>query len=403
MTHVTLIGVGMGNPDTLTLGAMRALEGCDCLIGAPRLLEGFPQLAAHREPLILAEEIADFLRCNPQYREAAVLLSGDLGFYSGAKKLYRLLEGFPVETICGISSLQYLCAKAHLSWEDAQPVSVHGRDCDMAAQVYNHAKTFFLLDKVHTADALCRALCSRGMGEAQVWVGERLSYPDERITQGTAAALAEQRFDPLAVALVLNSRVAPWRRVHGLPDEAFLRGKVPMTKEEVRSVSLSRLALREDDLVWDVGAGTGSVAVEAALQAPWGRVFAVEQKPEACALIRQNRDAFSAWNLEVVEGEAPDALRDLPAPDCVFIGGSSGTLGEILQLALQKNPAVRVVINAITLETLAEGMKWMTALPMEEVQVVQLSAARSRQAGNYHLMMGQNPVAILSGRGASHG
>ena len=176
-----------------------------------------------------------------------------------------------------------------------------------------------------------------------------------------------------------------------------------MTKEEVRSVSLSRLALREDDLVWDVGAGTGSVAVEAALQAPWGRVFAVEQKPEACALIRQNRDAFSAWNLEVVEGEAPDALRDLPAPDCVFIGGSSGTLGEMLQLALQKKPAVRVVINAITLETLAEGMKWMTALPMEEVQVVQLSAARSRQAGNYHLMMGQNPVAILSGRGASHG
>ena len=400
MTHVTLIGLGMGNPDTLTLGGLRALEQSDCIIGAARLLEGFAHLSAKRVPLILAGEIAAFIRENPQYQRVSVVLSGDVGFYSGAKKLYQLLEGYPVAVICGVSSVQYFCAQIHTPWEDAHLVSSHGRECDFAAQVYRHPKVFFLLDNTHTAQNLCRELTASGLGDARVWVGERLSYPDEKITSGTAEELSRMEFGSLAVALVENGRLLGQnRRVHGLPDELFQRDKVPMTKEEVRSVSISRLGLGEGDIVWDVGAGTGSVSIEAALQTPGGRVYAVEHNPDACRLIEKNREAFGAWNLHVVEGEAPGALEDLPAPDAVFIGGSSGSMEGILRTALGKNPAVRVVLNAITLETIAEGMRCMKELPFEDLHVIQLSAARSRQAGSYHLMMGQNPVTIISGRG----
>ena len=401
MTHVTLIGIGMGNPDTLTLGAVKALKGCDCLIGAPRLLESLEGYTdAPRVPLILAGEIAAYLGDHPQYEEAAVVLSGDVGFYSGAKKLWELLKDYPVTTISGVSSLQYFCARIQTPWEDVHPVSAHGRSCDFAAQVYAHPKVFFLLDNAHTPAFLCGELCRRGLEDARVWVGERLSYPDETITHGTARELAQRDFGSLAVALVENHRLLGQdRRVHGLPDDCFRRGEVPMTKEEVRSVSLSRLAIREKDVIWDVGAGTGSVSVEAALQAPLGRVFGVEHNPDACRLIRENRQALGAWNLEVVEGEAPQALEPLPPPDCVFVGGSGGNLGGILRIALEKNPRARVVITAITLETVAEGMSRMKELAMEDIHVIQLSAARSRKAGPYHLMMGQNPVTILSGRG----
>ena len=186
------------------------------------------------------------------------------------------------------------------------------------------------------------------------------------------------------------------RRCPGLPDEAFLRGTAPMTKQEVRAAALSKLAVGPSDVLWDVGAGTGSVSVELALAAPEGQVFAVECEQDACALIRDNRQKFSAWNLQIVEGRAPQALADLPAPDAVFVGGTKGGMEEIIDLALAKNKNARVCVSAIAVETLSAAVAALTKHGLE-ANVTQIAVSRTRPAGKLHLLMANNPTFLIMG------
>ena len=176
-----------------------------------------------------------------------------------------------------------------------------------------------------------------------------------------------------------------------------------MTKSEVRAVALSKLALTENAVCWDVGAGTGSVSVEMALQARLGQVYAVEKKPSALALLEENRRRFGLENLTTVSGSAPEALEARPPPRLVFLGGSSGRLREILALALEKNPAVRITAAAVTLETAAELTACAKSLSLAEWEAVSLSAARSREIGAYHLMAAQNPVWLYTLQGPGGG
>ncbi|WP_191397713.1 precorrin-6y C5,15-methyltransferase (decarboxylating) subunit CbiE [Flavonifractor sp. An306] len=393
---VYLIGVGMGNPGTMTAEALEAVRACPVLVGAPRLLESWAQ-DHDCVPLIAGADIAEYIG-KQQEGPIGVLLSGDTGFYSGAKRLWALLEDHEVVTLPGISSLSYFCAKLHTDWQDVKIVSAHGRSHNVVGEIQRNGRTFALTGGSTKAQDICRELTGRGLGDVTVSVGERLSYPDERVVTGTAAQLAEETFADLSVLLAVNPRpvTRPWNG-SGLPDEAFLRGNVPMTKEEVRALALSKLRLAERHVVWDVGAGTGSVSVECALSCPAGRVFAVEKKEEALALLEENRERFHAANLSIVGGTAPEALKDLPAPDRVFIGGTSGELGEILDVIFDKNPAARVVCTAVTLETVAEAAKLFAH--MEGADMVQVSATRTRSAGRYHLMDAQNPVWIFSGEG----
>ena len=174
-----------------------------------------------------------------------------------------------------------------------------------------------------------------------------------------------------------------------------------MTKSEVRAVSLSKLRLTKDAICWDVGAGTGSVAIEMALQARNGQVFAVERKPDAVALLERNKARFAAENLTVVPGSAPEACAELPAPTHVFIGGSSGNMREILKLILEKNPNARIVATAIALESVAELTACMKEFPFRETEVISMQVARDRKAGPYHLMTGQNPIYIFTMQGGT--
>ena len=393
---VYLIGVGMGNPETLTVRALEAIRECPVLVGARRLLE--PWAENHQcVPLITAADIAEFIGKTPE-GPVAVLLSGDTGFYSGAKNLWPLLGNHEVETVPGISSLTYFCARIQATWQDAKLVSAHGRAHNLAGEIQKNAKTFALTGGATRVEDVCRELVERGLGEVRLSVGERLSYSDERIVTGTAAELAGETFADLSVLLAENPDpvVRPWNG-SGLPDGAFLRGDVPMTKEEVRTLAISKLRLEEHHVVWDVGAGTGSVSVECALACPAGQVYAVEKKEEAVALLEENKARFHTGNLVVVSGTAPAALEDLPAPDRVFLGGTSGELEEILNIIFRKNPAARVVCTAVTLETVAEAARLFA--PLEGADMVQVAATRTRQAGRYHLMDAQNPVWIFSGEG----
>ena len=403
---VYVIGAGMGDADTLTVGALRAIESCDALIGAQRLLDSFAHLTCEKHALVRPAEIVGALECLQAggAASACVLMSGDVGFYSGATSLYGLLSGYDVEVIPGISSLVYFCARLHVPWQDAKLVSAHGREHDAVGSVQSNVLTFCITGGKTKAQDICRELVERGLGHLEVAAGERLSYPDERIVQGTASALAHMEFADLAVLLACNPH--PVCRPFGAPslrDSDFERGKTPMTKEEVRALVVAKLRIEPGNTVWDVGAGTGSVSVEMARAACAGRVFAVEKSAEGLSLLERNRKALGVSNLVLVPGPAPKVLAGLPAPDRVFIGGSTGSLAAIVQASVAANPNVRICLTTVTLETLSDAISCLRELGIEDADIVQISVARASQAGAYHLMKAENPVYIVTFGGSADG
>ncbi len=321
-----------------------------------------------------------------------------MGFYSGAKKLLTALGGREsnVDVICGISSVVYFMSQIGLSWDDAKITSTHGKNCNLVSMIKQNQKVFSILGTGSAVAELAQKLVEYEMGDVVLYVGENLSYPDEKIFQANASELTSYAGQALSVVCAYNEKARPAFSTHGIPDEKFIRGKAPMTKEEVRSVSLSKLRLTEDSICYDVGAGTGSVSVEMALRADQGQVFAIEKKEEAAALLEENKQKFAVDNLEIIKGEAPQALENLPAPTHAFIGGSSGNLKEIVALLLGKNPQVRIVINCITLETISEALDVLKEYDFQQREVVQLAASRSKEIGRYHLMMGENPIYIIT-------
>lgn len=396
-----LVGIGMGNEKNRTVEAEQICQSAHLLIGARRMLQSVKTEGKAVFESYKPDEIAAYLVEHPQYETAAVLLSGDIGFYSGAKKLYDAiertegLEQMEIYPVSGISSVVYFCGKLGVSWEDVHLLSLHGRKQNLIDAVKYHEKVFVLCGEKDGIPKICCKLKEYGLGDVKVAVGTDLSYEQERIVQGTAESLMKEDFAPLSVLLICNPDVKK-RIGHGLDDDLFLRGKVPMTKSEVRSISLSKLRLHKDAVVWDVGAGTGSVSIEAARLAKDGVVYAIEKKDEAIDLLEQNKRKFGTDNLEIIKGLAPEALEGLPTPTHAFIGGSSGNLKEILEVLLEQNPGVRVVINAIALETVAEAMQCLKSMAFTDVDIAQVSVAKGKKLGSYEMMMGQNPVYIFS-------
>ena len=391
--RVVLAGIGMGGADSLTGGAARAVREAQCVVGAKRMLETADCAGKIVRAAIAPDDIARVIR-EENAERFAVLFSGDTGFYSGAKKLIAALDGVQIEVLPGVGSLQALCAKLRRPWENVRAVSLHGRDCNFAAEVRAHEAVFALLGGRDGAkDALDR-LCRAGLGDLTVHIGQRLGYPDEKLVSGTASALREGAFDPLSVLLVENPG---WKNeivTPGLPDEAFDRDETPMTKSEVRAVSLGKLALTPGAVVYDVGSGSGSVSVECARLAPMGRVYAIERKPGAAALTRHNAEKFGLENLTTVEGLAPEAFADLPAPTHAFLGGTAGNLDAILDALLAKNPHVRIVANAVTLETVAQLTRAAKRFTVSDI--AEISVAKPRRVGGYSLMTAQNPVYVFT-------
>ena len=300
----------------------------------------------------------------------------------------------------GIASAVYLAARLKTSWEDAALVSLHGREEDFIQTVSRNRKTFLLLGGKDAGRRALERLREYGMDEIILHVGTRLSYPDERVISGAVQEFGETDLDGLSVVLAENPSPDLSACCH-VPDEGFIRGNVPMTKEEVRAVSIAALRLTENAVVYDIGAGTGSVSVEAALSGTGIRVYAVEKNPEAVSLICQNRKKFRTDGIRIVSGKAPEALEDLEAPTHVFIGGSSGNLKDILRTVLEKSPEARIVVNAISLETVSEAMEAAEEGLLRDAQITQIMASRSRKLGRYHMMTGQNPVYIISAGGRS--
>ena len=397
---VTLVGIGIGTPEGMTVEAAQVIEKADLLVGADRMLAA---AADKHKPTFSAYEprkIGDYLELHPEYQRIVVLLSGDIGFYSGAKRLYEELEqrDFEVDALCGISSVVYFCGKLRTAWEDVCLLSTHGRSANLVGAVKSHHKTFTLLGKGESVHVLCQELMEYGLAHVTVHIGIQLGYEDEKILSGTPEELLKQSVDGLCVALIENE--TPFSGIRAcVDDEEFSRGKAPMTKSEIRSLSVAKLQLPKDAVVYDVGAGTGSVTIELALAAVDGCIYAIERNQEACDLIEENKRKFGTPNIQVVHGLAPEAMEDLPAPTHAFIGGSAGNLKEIITCLLGKNPLIRLVINTVTLETMAEVSECLKALNLIEEETICVNVSRAKKLGAYHLMMGQNPIYIVTCRG----
>lgn len=419
MRKVTIIGAGPGNPDLLSRAALDAIDIADVVIGAHRALAGIdvpPDVV--RCELVKTADIAAALTDAASWRRAVVVMTGDVGLFSGARRLVEALSGnaqVDVRVIPGISSASYLAARLARPWQDWRFASAHGVACDIVAEAERAGELFLVTSGGEDPSRLSGELVQAGFGDARVTVAERLSYPDERITCATASEIAGQTFDDLNVMLIdfaggagspagsSASRAASSRWPYassGIPDELFIRGDVPMTKQEVRVVALAKLRLTATDTVWDVGAGTGSVSIEAALVARAGSVWAVERNAAGVRLIRENADAFGCGNVHAVPGVAPEALAKLPVPDAVFVGGSAGELPSIVEAALEKNSQVRLCVPCVTIETLTEACALLSGSRFKGFEACQLSAVRAEAVGSHHLMKAQNPVFLVSARGA---
>ena len=377
--QIILAGIGMGSGDVITEEVRQLIEEADCLIGAERMITSAQKIRSmnglsmrqcernnRNEGVFIkeyrTEEIVSYIKEHKEHSKIGILLSGDTGFYSGAKNLRNqlleklsLVEEKKIKILPGISSLSYLASKVGVSWEDAKILSLHGKDMNFVQTIHRHSKTFLLLGGKDTGRHFYESLLEYGLGDVQVHVGCQMSYEEEKILSGKLYEMKAEDFEGLCAVLVENPSYCKAAGMH-LKDEEFLRGKVPMTKSEVRSVSIAELELTEDAIVYDIGAGTGSVSIEIARAGEQIRVYAIEKNPEGVKLIDQNRKKFRTDGVRIIEGLAPQALEELETPTHAFVGGSSGNLREIVQLLQRKNPDVRIVINAISLETVSEVM-----------------------------------------------
>ena len=396
---VSLIGIGISK-ETYTKVASDRVRDADLVIGARRMLESAETEGKTTLEEYISDKIVRYLEENKKFSNIAVLFSGDIGFYSGATKLGIALnkDEFDVEYVCGISSVVYFCSRIGETWQDVHLISGHGREVNIIGNVDRYRKVFSLLQNGDSVRSLCDDLERYGLGDVKVTIGCDFGSEDERIFSGKPSEIRDKDFGQLCVALIINDDAR--NLVSGISDADFIRGDAPMTKSEIRMLSVAKLRLDDDSIIYDVGAGTGSVSIELAQSAINGKVYAIEMKDAAADLIEQNKLKFRTPNVEVIRGTAPESMKDLPAPTHAFIGGSSGNLKDIVRCLLEKNPKIRMVINAVTLETIGEIVSVIKELNLNEEETISVSVDRTRKVGRYHLMDAQNPVyiSVVSGQ-----
>ena len=411
--EIRLAGIGMGSKDGQTQEVQHAIETADILLGAERMIERY-SAKIEKRPYYMTEQILPYLEQlqknglteQKDPLRVTVLFSGDTGFYSGCRKLYVALQetiaagtlNAGVQILPGISSVVSLAARVGESYEDAAILSMHGKKLNrLSATVESHEKVFLLTSGSEDIRKIGRLLAEAGLTDCEVIVGYQLSYQEESIRILTPGQCEEITEEGLYTCLIRNPHWQPERLTHGRADICFLRdAKTPMTKEEVREVSICKLHLTQNAVVYDIGSGTGSVAIEIAGVPGRVQVYAIERKPEAVELLRKNREQFHMDNIQIIEALAPEGLEELPVPTHAFIGGSGGRLLDILQNLYRKNPHMRIVINAISMETIAELKEVLDTFPVEEEEILQMQVSRVKKLLSYHLPQAENPVWICS-------
>ena len=393
MKEINIIGMGMSEK-TLTREALDLISEADILIGAKRLINEFAHMKKPSFNAYLSNDILEIIE-KTDSEKIAILVSGDVGFYSAAEKLVDVLKDYNPNLISGISSVSYFFAKCSLPWKDANLISCHGLDTNIVSSVRRNRYTFALTGK--NIPELQNELIKYGFGDLKVWIGENLGSDEESIQESKISDLGEREFSSLAVLIIENPDFDSRIRT-GIPDEEFIRGKVPMTKSEVRAVCLSKLSLSSSDIAYDIGCGTGSVTIEMAFSAYDGKVYAFDKNEEAISLLEQNCQKFHLDNVEAICGLAPECLKDLPVPDVAFIGGSSGNMDEIVSYLYGISSKIKLVITAVTLENAMAALDSLKNIGIKS-DIVQVAVSKGRGIGELHMLIAQNPIFIISGSG----
>ncbi|WP_448565030.1 precorrin-6y C5,15-methyltransferase (decarboxylating) subunit CbiE [Trichothermofontia sp.] len=418
MTAIQVVGIGLDGAAGLSVTTRQLVEEATILVGSPRHLAYFPN---HPGDRILVQDfssaIAQIQTVLPQIRQQpgaylVFLASGDPLFF-GVGRL--LLQAFPASELTfhpHLSSIQLAFSCLKLPWQSAQIVSVHGRPLDQVIPLLQQGASpiALLTDLENTPAAIARLIASLQLPISyQFWVCEDLGGDTERVQQWSLSEIPSHTFAPLNIVVLVRETSPPQLdRTNlprfGLPDDCFLGfADRPglMTKREMRLLILGELALQPNQVVWDIGAGTGSVAIEIARLCPTSQIYAIEKTAAGQALIAQNCDRFQVTNVHLIPGNAPVVLADLPRPDRIFIGGSGGQLLSILATCQQHlQPQGVLVIALATLEHSVIVQHWLHQLaeahPTWTAHWLQANLARSVPVASLTRWQPLNPLIMVT-------
>ena len=399
MSKIYVIGAGVEGQEGFSRRALELVQGADLLCGGERQLALFPEFKG--EKLTVGSNLGQVVdKLKQAQGRTVVLASGDPLFFGIGRYLLRNLAAERLEFVPNVSSVQYAFAKIKEPWDDAVFVSAHGRGLKGAVdRIVANDKAAILTDEVNTPAAIAAELIQRGRDGYAAYLCEDLGTAEEKITATDVKGLLEIKAAPLNVLILIKQYEGEgdaYVPTLGIPDEEFATIKKLITKEEVRVVTLAKLKLRHDMCLWDVGAGSGSVSIEADHLLPNGRIFAIERNEQCVDFIKQNLRKFNARNITLVEGDAPECLENLPDPDRVFIGGSGGSLWKILEAVDARLLAEgRIVLNSVTLDTLTAATEFFDNAGYQ-VEVTTVNISRTRPLTDYKMFEAYNPVFIIA-------
>jgi precorrin-6B C5,15-methyltransferase / cobalt-precorrin-6B C5,C15-methyltransferase len=410
--QVALIGMGMGKDDLSAL-ALRWIERAEVLIGGRRHLECFPEHTAER--VLLRAPIGESIeKLRPLFEQkrSVVLASGDPFFFGIGRRLAGVIGGDRVLSLPNVTSVQALFSRLAEPWEDVKVISLHGRgdvsqERGWLRELRIHRRVAVFTDPHHTPSWIAEQMIAVGVEGRVLVVAEDLGLPSERIQRLSLEEAEGMSFSPLNIVAILPEDGKDWslqpEPLFGAPESAFRHKAGLITKMEIRAVVLASLQLRPDLVLWDLGAASGSIAIEAARVASLKQVFAVEKNAERYLDLQENIRRFKGYEIRPLHGSAQDVIDRLPDPDRVFIGGSGGDLEEVLeQVASRLRPGGCVVQTAVTLETLQTARTFWSERSFES-SIIQLQVSRSVPIGKTVRFQALNPVFVITVRRANEG
>ncbi len=394
MSKVKVYVIGVG-PDSLSQQAIDLLQKVEVIFSARRFNNLIPGTNAEIISITPIKKVIEYIKLNYKNRSIAVLTSGDPLFFGIGRKLIDELGGDPLRFIPAVSSMQIAFSSIKESWNDAMFVSLHGRQDDIASLILPFKKVCILTDEINNPSVVAGVLLDEGIEDFRAYVCEDMGTANERVTAGTLSDIRDISFSPLNVMILVRDKIHT--SSFGLRESDFSHTAGLITKDEIRAVTISRLKPPKEGVLWDIGAGSGSVSIEAAMLSARLRIYAIEKDPVQVGHIRKNRRRFGAFNVKPVHNEAPDALLTLPRPDRVFIGGTGGRLNEILDVVLDRlNGPGPVIVNAATIDTMNDALRVFETKGFN-TDLTTLQVSRSKQIGGKRHLYALNPIFIITG------
>ena len=417
MNKINIIGIGFR---PLEKKARDILLGSDVVLTNKSLHDVFKRYDEYesvRDKIIVHDtvyEMLDYIADNFRDKKIALIAAGDPMFFGIGRLVIDRFGQEAAEVFPDLSSVQVAFSRVKVTLNNALLISLHGgpdpkkrrkRKYDLAELPYllkRHDKIAVLTDRDNGPDKIAKEICGT---DVQIYVCEKIGYDDEKIIKGTPEEIAAMSFEYPNVVIIKSGEARKRESaegktnlepIFGLRENEIEHSRGLITKDEVRAVTIHKLRLPQQGILWDIGAGSGSVSIEAAQLCPGLRIYAVEKSEEQQVNINENIKRFRANNIEMIKGSAPDTLTDLPAPDRVFVGGSGGNLSDIVALVNNKMDSGTVVVNAVTIETLNEAVQCLENCGFI-VDVSEVSISRSKPIGEKKQMKALNPIFIIAG------